>query len=73
MINGMMASLSETSLPEVPRTAQKRIFQPQLSFLLLFMLPSGLGGDLSVMTGPVLYSLHGRGIEALQNLWAGHP
>lgn len=73
VINGMMVSLSETSLPEVRRTAQKRIFQPQLSFLLLFMLPSGLGVDLSVRTGPVLYSPHGRGIEALQNLWAGHP
>ena len=62
MIHGMVVSLSETSLPEVLRTAQRRIFQPQLSFLLLFMLPPGLGGDLSVCQdrpGPLLSSWEG--------------
>lgn len=57
----MKASLPETSLPEVLRTAQRRIFPPQLPFLLLFMLPSRLGGDLSVRTGLVLDCPHGRG------------
>ena len=42
----VMASLPETSLPEVLRTAQRR-FPPQVPFL-LFMLASGLGGDPSV-------------------------
>ena len=69
MIHGMMASLPETSLPEVLRTAQRGIFPPQVSFPLLFMLPSGLGGDLCLSGQALSLTVPMGGVtEALQNL-----